>query len=112
MLFVRSGSKKGDTEALQNNLRQIVPHTFGEHTGCGAWCKYNDLLEVHSRNSHRLSPNSSTNANESFNTIVASKCLKNTHYSSSESFNFRLAAAAAQKNRGKKFAVDTRWQSG
>ena len=80
---------KGNTEALQNNLRQIVPHTFGEHTCCGAWCKYKvtpnykhsslprgqplkddslraalvDFIEVHARNSHRLSPNGSTKAN-------------------------------------------------
>ena len=66
-----------------------------------------DFLAVHARNSHRLSPNGSTKANESFNNIVACKCPKNRQYSSSESFNFRLAAAAAQKNRGKKYLTDT-----
>lgn len=40
----------------------------------------------------------STQANESFNNIVASKHPKNRFYGGSESTAFRVAAAVSQKN--------------
>ena len=124
---------KGNAELLASNMRAIVPHMFGDHENCGEWCKgrqdetykcaafrgcrvspeslmdlKNDLvnvLETHARTSERLAPNGSTKTNESFNNVVSSKCSKNKHYSSSESFQFRVSAAAAQKNFGRSYVA-------
>ena len=119
---------------LSQNLRQ-TPHIFGEHAGCSEWCgathddkcKYSschtgrqlpalqdlklkngliDVFEIFALNSERLAPGGSTKVNESFNNIVASKAPKSMHYSSSESFCWRLGAVAAQKNEGKSYVCN------
>lgn len=51
-------------------------------------------------NVDKLSTAASTQANESFNNTMISFCPKSKHFSSSESFNFRVAAAVCQKNIG------------
>ena len=124
---------KNNPEKLSQNLRPIVPHMFCDHASCGDWCKHKEtegkssafsaaqlaesnatdvredlsnILEIHARSSGRLAPNGSTKTNESFNNVVSSKCPKNKHYSSSDSFAFRLSGAAAQKNLGKAYIAD------
>ncbi|XP_063448242.1 uncharacterized protein LOC134727784 [Mytilus trossulus] len=69
----------------------------------------NDLKSVftkYAENSGKLSSLGSTQANESFNRIVASKAPKQHHYSSSGSLNYRIAACVAQKNEGNKYILD------
>ena len=56
-----------------------------------AICKFNDQSE-------KLSSLESTQANESLNKSVASKTPKTHHYSASQSLNYGVAAAVAQKN--------------
>lgn len=120
---------QNNPENLKKTLRQIPSHMFGDHDMCGDWCgaknnsdyRYSSLprgeplkdaelyeelkniFEIFALNAERLAPCGSTKVNESFNNIVASKAPKSRHYSSSESFNCRLDAAAAQKNLGKAY---------
>lgn len=116
-------NNKGDTEELKKTLKSIVPHAFGDHTLCSFHeqnknYNYNnlpnnqplqniqlrtsleDLLSRYIDNAEKLSPAASTQVNESFNNTMASKSPKRKHYSKSESFNFRMAAAVCQKNEG------------
>ena len=118
---------KDDEEGLAAALNSIVPHVFDDHSQCGSWCGYvkdpinykhktlpwgkgltgddlkkdlERLFSIHAHNAARLAPLGSTMSNESWNNTVASKAPKNKHYSSSESLDFRLGAAACQKNIG------------
>lgn len=85
------------------NLQAIVPHAFGDHASCGIWCGYkqkgelykyksfpggkalenpalklkmDQLIEKYVDVAERLAPCGTTQANESFNHAVASKCLR------------------------------------
>ena len=125
---------EGDPEGLRANFRQIPKHAFAvnDHTECGKWCKatsnpeykisglangkpltdpslleeITNIFEIYARNAERLAPCASTNRNENFNNIVASKAPKNIHYSSSESLDFRISCAAAQNSRGRSYMCD------
>ena len=123
MLLFCSETNEKDPEKTKSAILNIVPHVFGEHGNCGPWCKYRtdpshqhkflpykrclsgtDLRSAlekvffkHAANAPRLCFNSSSNANESFNTIIASKARRSCHFSKSESFDFRLASAVCQK---------------
>lgn len=57
-------------------------------------------------NSDRFTACASSQSNESFNAIVASKAPKNRCYSLSESHDFRLACAVNQKNVGEKYIMN------
>ena len=35
---------KGDVIGLQRAIRSIVPHAFGDHLGCGDWCRFEKIL--------------------------------------------------------------------
>lgn len=48
----------------------------------------------------KLTKGGTTQRNESFNQMVASKVPKNRHYSSTESLDIRIGAAVAAKNVG------------
>lgn len=104
----------------------IVQHAYGEHGQCADWCQFrkdpspkykslpgglalegdslrlvlNNVFPIYAQNAEKLAPCGSTLANESFNNSVASKAPKARHYSSSESLDFRVKAAACQKNIG------------
>ena len=60
-------------------------------------------LSIYAGNAQKLAPCGSTLANESFNNSVASKAPKARHYSGSESLDFRVRAAACQKNLGHEY---------
>ncbi|XP_058798336.1 uncharacterized protein LOC131668298 [Phymastichus coffea] len=123
---------RGNADGVRAALLSIVPHAFGEHNQCGKWCKYSELGEkyVHvnlphgkpladinlrvklseifskfSNDAHKLAPCGSTQGNESFNNVVASKHPKNRHYAGSESFFVRVAAAVCQWNLGTVYVV-------
>ena len=95
---------KGDSDSLKIALNAIVPHMYGEHDSCGAWCRFDKenpsayrhkdlphhkdltdpdlkeslekILHDFSSNANKLAPNGSSQRNESFNTIVCSKSPK------------------------------------
>ncbi|CAC5408794.1 unnamed protein product [Mytilus coruscus] len=65
-----------------------------------------NVFTTYAGNAGKLSSLGSTQPNESFNRIVASKAPKQQHYSSSGSLKFRIAACVAQKNEGNKYILD------
>lgn len=92
---------KGQQEQLANALSSIVPHLYGEHSSCGSWCRGNEegykhkalpygkplddrdlrealqsLMEKFSSKSSELAYMGSTQPNESFNYMAASKAPK------------------------------------
>ena len=117
---------ENDSEKTRDALLAIVPHVFGQHDCCGDWCKFDsdpnrgyrhlphkkclsgaelrtDLERIflkHAENALQLCSTSTSNPNESFNTMVASKAPKSRHYSKSESLDFRIASAVCQQNMG------------
>lgn len=66
--------------------------------GNGILTDLQKVFEYFLKNVDRLLNMGSTQANESFNNIVASKHPKNRFYGGSESTAFRVAAAVSQKN--------------
>ncbi|XP_063400480.1 uncharacterized protein LOC134685041 isoform X2 [Mytilus trossulus] len=124
---------KGNPDMIKESILALSGHPFGQHERCNnTWCRFldnpnekfnslphgkpltdgalqNDLKSVftkYAENSGKLSSLGSTQANESFNRIVASKAPKQQHYSSSGSLNYRIAACVAQKNEGNKYILD------
>ena len=47
----------------------------------------------------------SSNANENMNNIIARKAPKAVHFSGSESLDYRVSAAVAQKNEGHSYII-------
>ncbi|XP_062608869.1 uncharacterized protein LOC134270646 [Saccostrea cucullata] len=122
---------RGDGEATKKSIESIGPHVFGTHDLCDFnWCGYlknpftykpkhlpyrkyfsgeefkDDLfktLQEFASQSSKLCNLGSTQANESLNNIIASKAPKSTFSSGSESNDFRVAAAIAQKNLGNQY---------
>ena len=47
----------------------------------------------------------STNGNENMNHMIARKAPKSVTYSESESLDFRVSAAVAQKNEGRQYVL-------
>ena len=121
---------KSDPAAMKSSLRCIVPHCFGDHSGCcNSWCKYQQnpseykhknlpygkdlygdslksaLTEIFSQYYNdivekKLSPAANSQRNESFNSVVGSKAPKIRYYGGSESNDFWVACAVAQTNVG------------
>ena len=117
---------KGNAKGLEACLKSIIPHAFGDHESCTFHEKnekyeyknipgkkplegiqlqgaLQDVIDRYIAKVDMLAPAGSTQANEAFNHTVASFCPKSKHYSDSESFNFRVAAAVCQKNKGPNF---------
>ena len=101
---------KGDAQKVESGLLNIVSHAYGEHDNCQEWCKnkilgnlykhehlpngqpltdpelrvsLTQLLTRFAGNASKLAPCGSSQANESFNNIVASKHPKSKHYAGS-----------------------------
>lgn len=118
----------GDSENLACTLRSIPDHMFDNHENCGIWCNrkngaskqkiilsdnslYNELSSMFTKyaaNAPKFSIAASSQANESFNNIMAHKSPKNICYSQSESSSFRLASAVCDKNDGESYLLDVR----
>ncbi|XP_071571338.1 uncharacterized protein [Temnothorax nylanderi] len=124
---------KGNVENVRAGLLNIVPHAFDDHEKCGMWCAYKEdptnykhrllpggkgltdpnmkasltaIFKKFAANAEKLAPCGSTQANEAFHTIVASKAPKSRHYGGSESNDFRVAAAVCQKNYGTAYVIN------
>ncbi|CAC5378288.1 unnamed protein product [Mytilus coruscus] len=118
---------------IKQSILALCDHPFRQHQSCNnSWCKFLDnpnekfsslphgkplsdgalqnalrsVFTTYAGNAGKLSSLGSTQQNESFNRIVASKAPKQQHYSSSGSLKFRIAACVAQKNEGNKFILD------
>ncbi|XP_034942966.1 uncharacterized protein [Chelonus insularis] len=120
-------NNNGDVEVTRKAILTIVPHSFGDHLECGAWCKYKDNPEKYQHNrlpkgkpltgeqlkasltslfkrqaakAEELAPGASTQANESLNQMIARHHPKNKFYGASSSIHARIGAAISQKNIG------------
>ncbi|XP_061179391.1 uncharacterized protein LOC133188017 [Saccostrea echinata] len=118
---------QGNGEKMKKNLLAIGKHVFGDHSFCDSWCGYlrspltykpknlpynryltdvnlktsiMTLLQKYIDKAEKLSSLGSSQANESLNNTISSKAPKAHFYSGSESNDFRIAAAVAQKNLG------------
>ena len=117
---------KGNVENVRAAILNIVPHVFGEHDKCGAWCKGKHdpnykhrllpegknlsevslrgfLMETFSliaKKAEALSPAESTSVVESTNNMISTKNPKRLHLSFTEQVRTRTAAAVLQKNEG------------
>lgn len=108
---------KGKSENLAKELKKIPDHLFGSHENCGNWCKpkkkhtillsdkplYHALVtffSTYAENAHKFSVAASSQANESFNNIVANKAHKNKCLSRSAACDFRVADSVCVKNDG------------
>lgn len=125
---------KGNPEGVRNTALNIVQHAYAEQGQCADWCQFqkdpsakykslpgglalegdslrlvlNNVFAIYAQNAEKLAPCGSTLANESFNNSVASKAPKARHYSGSESLDFRVKAAACQKNIGHGYVSEVR----
>ena len=68
--------------------------------------KLTNIFEVYAASSEKLAPLGSSQRNESFDNIVASKTPKSRHYRGSESNDFRVAAVVCQQNIGHSYLVE------
>ena len=120
---------KNNVAGIVESIGAIVPHSFGEHSNCGEWCKYskdpkgyrhstlpvgrdlrgdglkrylNDVLQPFTREevAKKLAPLGSTQRNECINSIVGSKNPKKRFYGGSASSDYRVSASVAQFNEG------------
>jgi len=64
------------------------------------------MFSKYAKNAHKFSIAASSQANESFNNIMAHKAPKNICYSRSESCCYRLASAVCTKNDGQSYLTD------
>ena len=119
---------KGNPEEIKKAIECIVPHAFGDHTKCNiSWCGYkSDLINYkHKTLPHgkdlfgeslkkalnnlfndyctetvvnKVAPCSNSQRNETLNSVVGSKNPKIRFYGGSDSNDFRVACAVAQRN--------------
>jgi len=119
---------EGNITKLASTLRCIPDHFFNRHENCGIWCHRNSenhskkqkiifknpalydqlttMFSKYAKNAHKFSIAASSQANESFNNIMAHKAPKNICYSRSESCCYRLASAVCTKNDGESYLTD------
>ena len=118
----------GDSKTLASTLRCIPDHIFNSHQNCGSWCKRRNgsgkqkivlsdpslfdaltaLFEKYATNAYKFSIAASSQANQSFNNIMAHKLSKNICYSKNKSSSYRLASAVYSTNEGESYLVEVR----
>lgn len=114
---------KNDPDTLADKMKCLIPHLFGDHSLCMfheekenyEYCTLpnkeplespqlklclEELMSKYINNIEKISPSASTQANESFNKIVALKCPKSKHYSGSKSLSFCVVQLYAKKMKG------------
>ena len=130
---------QNNVPGIKRGLKAIVAHAFGDHKQCSIqWCKYLKNKDKH-RNLPRgkplqspalraalekifikdLTPKaemlatlSSSQPNESFNSVLVRKAPKINHYSESASLSYRLAASITQKNEGYSYVAQAHEKAG
>ena len=127
------GQNKKNPVGILKGLSAQSRHPFGDYSRCQmSWCKMladknckhgslpfgkplsnaqlqlalEKLFQTYEKHADKLSNLGSTQSNESFNNVVASKAPKSHHFAGSASLNFRLAASVAQTNVGQQYVMD------
>ncbi|XP_062566154.1 uncharacterized protein LOC134228511 [Saccostrea cucullata] len=123
----------GNSTKLAEDLKNIVPHLYGEHDECGTWCRsqktnykpknlpygkplsdqplrvaLESLINKYIQKADELVDLGSTQNNENFNHMVASKAPKRLFYGGSESLKTRVSATVCQKNEGYNYITELR----
>jgi len=118
-------------EGMEKAIKNIPFHCFNIHENCGSWCGYlkdsenykhliigsgftdqrlfqalQSLFQVLANKSNRFVAGASSNANESLNTVIASKAPKSRMYRTTASGDYRVACAITKKNNGESFIID------
>ncbi|XP_053379665.1 uncharacterized protein LOC123562299 [Mercenaria mercenaria] len=118
---------------MKRSIAAIVPHSFGSHDACAdhEWCRFKlekdykrkslphckdladdflkkdleDLMGKYTTPAmcRKLAELQSTNSVENMNQLIARKAPKSMHFSGSESLDYRVSAAATQKNEGSSY---------
>jgi DNA polymerase III epsilon subunit-like protein len=116
---------KGNSKTMAAAIKSIPHHAFNDHQFCGQWCGYQkdpenyehriiiggfqdenlkcaliNIFDKLASNSQKFSAGASSNNNESFNSMMASRCPKSRCYSQSASADYRLSATVGKKNIG------------
>ena len=111
---------KGSSTDVAQAIKSIPDHVYNQHENCGEWCKrendnknqkiilkdellYNSLRDIflkYSNNSSKFSVAASSQANESLNSVIASRAPKAKCYSRTGSADYRVASAILTKNEG------------
>ena len=87
-------------------LKRPESYRHGNLRGEGFKKDISDLFKVYAENAKKLVPFGSTQANESFNNMVATKAPKSRHYFGSESLCFRVGVAVCVKNIGQNYLLE------
>ncbi|VDI08997.1 Hypothetical predicted protein [Mytilus galloprovincialis] len=113
---------KNDKDHLRQNILAIVPHSFGIHENCGAWCRASENHKYKSLPNGKclsgddlykdLSPCGSTKEVESLHNIYGSKAPKRICYSSSEALCIRTSVSVSQKNLGYTYLSEVNTKAG
>lgn len=120
---------KGDATNMKSAIQSIVPHAFGDHTGCReTWCRYKkdpshychrdlpygkdlqgdslqsalkSLFDEYSTDIviNKLAPAANSQRNESLNSVVGSKNPKIRFYGGSESNDYSVLHCLSSKFR-------------
>ena len=127
---------QGGPVKMGRGLKAVVHHCFSLHTDCdSSWCGAMENPSYQHRNlpygrdlqsddlkkallkifveglknqTEKLAFLGSSQANESFNNILATKAPKYKHYSESSSLHYRLCSAVCQKNMGYTYVATVR----
>ncbi|CAC5362774.1 unnamed protein product [Mytilus coruscus] len=122
---------KSRAEQLSQNIKSIIPHSFGDHSTCDlSWCNYHKdpdnykhkslpygkdlngqemfadlskLFNTYAKNSDKLANSGSSQGNESLNQIISSKAPKATHLGAVNPLPFRVCVGVIQKNEGRSY---------
>ncbi|XP_074109350.1 uncharacterized protein LOC141534112, partial [Cotesia typhae] len=126
--FYALAQNVGDSKNLAKAIRNIPNHLYDNHENCGSWCcrrsgsgeqtilltnltlfdQLSAVCEKYAASANKFSIPASSQANESFNNIMAHKSPKNICYSKSESSSYRLASSVCTKNDGDSCVVEIR----
>lgn len=128
---------KGDPTNMKSAIQSVVPHAFGDHTGCReTWCRYKtdpshychrdlpygkdlqgdslqsalkSLFDEYSTDIviNKLAPAANSQRNESLNSVVGSKNPKIRFYGGSESNDYRVSCSVSQVNLGYRYIPRT-----
>jgi hypothetical protein len=126
--FTYSVAQNRDVNNLKSAIKNIVPHAFGDHKGCcSSWCGYKkdpltyrhkdlaynrdlqgnelknvltSLFDEYATDTVAQKLTHISQRSESLNSTIGSKNPKIRYYGGSESNDFRVACAVAQKNIG------------
>ena len=62
---------KNQPEQLREALAQIVPHSFGDHSGCDSWCGFINNPEIPDTYQHKSLPHGKDLCGEDLKNIMA-----------------------------------------